>query len=94
MVEITTNPNKNKVVYWHPKGSGFNDSADNPYLETINDLFCLHGTSGAYSVDWSTVSLPDDPPDFRVVVRKNTDDSNKVRLYCYDGSAWKYLEFT
>lgn len=81
------NPNTNKYTYWHPAGSGYRDSSNNPYLDAINDILVMHGNGEAGGSDWSTITFPTSPPDFRTVVRKNSD-TGETRIYVYDGSEW------
>ena len=93
MVHTVVNPDRDTVELWHPGGMGFNDSSSSPYKDTINDILCMQGKEGAYGAGWGTVSLPLTPSDFKTVVRRNTD-TNTMRLYTYNGSAWQYVEFT
>ncbi len=51
---------------------------------------------GAYSADWSTVTLPSTSSGGKHCTRANSDDSNKQRLYSYNTltNTWLYIEFT
>lgn len=84
------NPNQDTYAAWHPSGTGYRNSKDNPYLSAINDILLMHGKEGAYGADWSSVDtdLPGTPSKFRTVVRKNTEDGDSLRLYIHDGSTW------
>lgn len=60
-------------------------------IDALSHLFC---ETGAYNSDWSNVNLPTSPNVGRYYLRINTDASNAVRLYVWNGTQWKYIQFT
>ena len=88
-------PDKGSIgTFFSPDPSEPN-STDNPHLKLIQTMFQHNFKQGAYSSDWSTVSLPSSPSEGMIVVRLNTDDSNTKRVYAYDGTnGWEFTAVT
>ena len=77
------NPSSNELAGWMDvvkRGSAAYQR------DTIDLLLHLSAKSGAYGSNWETVTtdLPDTPAMGRSVIRINTDDSNRMRLYSYN----------
>jgi len=91
---VTTNPDDDITTYWFPVDPSQNNSSNNTYLATIVDMQVGFYKSGAYSADWSTVSLPASPSDGKWCIRVNSDDGNQMRTYTYNGlkASWDTVE--
>jgi hypothetical protein len=88
------NPDIDLTSRWTQSGEPNFDSSDNAYLDTINDIERGYVKTGAYGGAWGSVSLPATPSTGKWCIRINTDDSSNVRIYVYNGSAWKSVQLT
>ncbi len=66
---------------WMDVVEGKSDGYQRDNIDALFHLFCV---SGAYGSNWESVSLPSSPAMGRSVLRINTDDSNRMRLYSYN----------
>lgn len=89
------NPDIDLITRWYQSGEPKFDSSDNVYLDTITDIQQGQVKTGAYSVDWSTVSLPANPSAGKWCIRVNTDNDNQMRLYTYNDAEgeWQFTVF-
>ena len=91
---------------YDPTWNGFSDSPKTGWMDPIESNSrgakyrlidgLLHGfsESGAYGASWDSPNLPSSPQQGRWAIRINTDDSSNVRLYVWNGTAWKYIQLT
>ena len=89
-------PDQVKVENWHPADPAQNNSEDNTYLKTIQNIELGKYKVGAYGAGWGSVDLPNSPEGGCWVLRVNTDASNQMRIYAYNDqtSAWESRSFT
>lgn len=87
---MSYNPNYDAPKAW----ADFNEStSQGDKFKIIEGLTLGFYASGAYSADWSGVTLPSTTNNGKWCLRYNTDTST-LRLYVYTNTAWKYIEFT